>query len=38
MLTTGEPVAVNIHGAEWPFAALLLRGNITVDHVDGIAS
>jgi hypothetical protein len=31
------PVAVTIHGAEWPFAVRLLRGNIAVDHVDGIA-
>lgn len=37
VLTTGAPVAVTIHGAEWPFAVLLLRGTITVDHVDGIA-
>ncbi len=37
VLTTGAPVAVTIHGAEWPFAVLLLRGAIAVDHVDGIA-
>ena len=37
VLTTGDPVAVTIHGAEWPFAVLLLRGTIAVDHVDGIA-
>ena len=37
VLTTGAPVAVTIHGAEWPFAVLLLRGTISVDHVDGIA-
>jgi hypothetical protein len=37
VLTTGAPVAVTIHGAEWPFAVLLLRGNVAVDHVDGIA-
>lgn len=37
VLSTGAPVAVTIHGAEWPFAVLLLRGTIDVDHVDGIA-
>ena len=37
VLTTGAPVAVTIHGAQWPFAVLLLRGTIAVDHVDGIA-
>lgn len=37
VLTTGDPVAVTIHGAEWPFAVLLLRGTVTVDHVEGIA-
>jgi len=37
VLTTGTPVAVTIHGAEWPYAALLLRGRVVVDHVDGIA-
>ena len=38
VLTAGAGVAVTIHGAEWPFAVLLLRGTIAVDHVDGIAS
>ena len=37
VLTTGAPVAVTIHGVEWPFAVLLLRGGIVVDQVDGIA-
>ncbi len=37
VLATGAPVAVTIHGAEWPFAVLLLRGTVEVDHVDGIA-
>ena len=37
VLTTGAPAAVTIHGSEWPFAALLLRGTVVVDHVDGIA-
>ena len=36
-LTQGASVAVTIHGAEWPFAVLLLRGTIDVDQVDGIA-
>ena len=25
------------HGADWPFAALLLRGTVDVDQVDGVA-
>ena len=37
VLTQGAPVAVTIHGAEWPFAVLLLRGTVDVDHVDGVA-
>ena len=37
VLTTGAPVAVTIHGAEWPFAVLLLRGTVVVHHVNGIA-
>ena len=37
VLSTGAPVAVTIHGAEWPFAVLLLRGTVAVDHVDGVA-
>ena len=36
-LTSGSPVAVTIHGVEWPFAVLLLRGTIDVDQVAGIA-
>ena len=28
VLSTGAPVAVTIHGAEWPFAVLLLRGTV----------
>jgi len=37
VLSQGESVAVTIHGADWPFAVLLLRGTIDVDQVDGIA-
>ena len=37
VLTRGEAVAVTIHGQDWPFAVLLLRGTIDVDQVDGIA-
>jgi hypothetical protein len=37
VLDDGAPVAVTIHGPEWPFAVLLLRGNVEVDTVDGIA-
>jgi len=36
-LTGGEDVAVTIHGADWPFAVLLLRGTIEVDQIRGIA-
>jgi hypothetical protein len=36
-LKSGAPVAVTIHGVEWPFAVLLLRGPIEVDDVQGIA-
>ena len=36
-LASGAPAAVTIHGAEWPFAVLLLRGTVDVDQVDGIA-
>jgi hypothetical protein len=36
-LVQGAPVAVTIHGADWPFAALLLRGTVDVDQVDGVA-
>jgi hypothetical protein len=37
VLTRGDPVAVTIHGPNWPFAVLLLRGTVDVDHVNGIA-
>ncbi len=37
VLSTGAPVAVTIHGIDWPFAVLLLRGTVAVDHVDGVA-
>ena len=37
VLSPGAPVAVTIHGADWPFAVLLLRGTIAIDQVDGIA-
>jgi len=36
-LTDGMPVAVTIHGDGWPYSALLLRGIVSVDHVQGIA-
>jgi hypothetical protein len=35
-LTDGMPVAVTIHGDEWPYAALLLRGAVAVDHHYGV--
>jgi hypothetical protein len=37
VLTSGDPVAVTIHGVEWPFAVLLLRGRVDVDDVAGVA-
>lgn len=37
VLTQGSAVAVTIHGTEWPFAVLLLRGTVDVDQVDGVA-
>jgi hypothetical protein len=37
VLTQGSPVAVTIHGTDWPFAVLLLRGTVDVDKVDGVA-
>jgi hypothetical protein len=37
VLVSGAPVAVTIHGEEWPFAALLLRGPVEVDEVAGVA-
>jgi hypothetical protein len=36
-LADGDPVAVTIHGADWPFAVLMLRGTVAVDQVEGIA-
>jgi hypothetical protein len=36
-LAGGEDVAVTIHGADWPYAVLLLRGPIEVDQVRGLA-
>jgi hypothetical protein len=36
VLTQGSPVAVTIHGADWPYAALLLRGTVDVDNVDSV--
>jgi hypothetical protein len=35
-LTQGMPVAVTIHGDDWPYAALLLRGTVEVDHQNGL--
>ena len=37
VLASGAPAAVTIHGGEWPFAVLLLRGTVEVDQVAGIA-
>jgi hypothetical protein len=37
VLENGSPVAVTIHGVEWPYAVLLLRGALEVDQVQGIA-
>ena len=36
-LTTGDPVAVTIDSAEWPYNVLLIRGIVDVDEVDGAA-
>jgi hypothetical protein len=36
-LTTGDPVAVTIDSAEWPYDVLLIRGTVDVDEVDGAA-
>src|SRR5215218_2577670 len=33
----GAPVAITIDSAEWPYAALMLRGRVRVDDVEGIA-
>jgi hypothetical protein len=37
VLAQGAPVAVTIHGTDWPFAVLLLRGTVDVDQIDGVA-
>ena len=36
-LSTGSPVAVTIDSASWPYQVLLVRGNVAVDEVDGVA-
>ena len=33
----GTPVAVTIDSADWPYSALMLRGRVRVDDVEGIA-
>ena len=33
----GTPVAVTIDSADWPYSALMLRGHVSVDDVEGIA-
>lgn len=33
----GTPMAVTIDSADWPYAALMLRGRARVDDVEGIA-
>jgi hypothetical protein len=35
-LTAGDPVAVTIDSPEWPYEALLIRGTVDVDLVDGV--
>jgi Pyridoxamine 5'-phosphate oxidase len=37
IMDDGTPVAVTIDSAEWPYAALMLRGRVRVDEVEGIA-
>ncbi len=38
VLTQGSPVAVTIHGTDWPFAVLLLRGIVDdAEQLDGVA-
>ena len=32
----GTPVAVTIDSADWPYSALMLRGRVRVDEVEGI--
>ena len=36
-LQGGNPAAVTIDSAEWPYAELLVGGRVEVDEVDGIA-
>jgi hypothetical protein len=36
-INDGTPVAVTIDSADWPYAALMLRGRARVDDIDGIA-
>jgi hypothetical protein len=38
VLQSGAPVAVTIDDSNWPYAALLIRGTVEVDEVDGVAA
>jgi hypothetical protein len=33
----GTPAAVTIDSADWPYAALQMRGRVRVDHVESVA-
>ena len=37
IIDDGTPIAVTIDSADWPYSALMLRGRVRVDDVDGIA-
>src|SRR3954447_5891463 len=37
IIDDGTPVAVTIDSADWPYAALMLRGRVRVDEVEGVA-
>jgi len=37
-LHDGDAVAVTIDDAAWPYSALMIRGSVRVDEVDGIAT
>ena len=36
-LTGGQPVAITIYSPDWPYDVLLVRGEVAVDEVDGVA-
>ena len=38
VLHSGDPVAVTIDDPAWPYSALLIRGSVQVDEVDGVAT